>query len=84
MICGTLFLLFPIVYSKREESSQEVEGTPEYAKTRDKLLKIITGFSFERPGSLNSSLDGLISGNVNETKLAVPLYSRSENCIMTT
>ena len=76
---NTLYLLFPIVYTKREESSQdkevEVEGTPEYAETREKLLKIITGFSFQRPGSPNSSLDGVISGNVNETKLAVPLNS---------
>ena len=77
---NTLYLLFPIVYTKREESSQdkevEVEGTPEYAETREKLLKIITGFSFQRPGSPNnSSLDGVNSGNVNETKLAVPLNS---------
>ena len=76
---NTLYLLFPIVYTKREESSKdkevEVEGTPEYAETREKLLKIITGFSFQRPVSSNSSLDGVISGNVNETKLAVPLNS---------
>ena len=75
---NTLYLLFPMVYTKREESSQdkevEVEGTPEYAETREKLLKIITGFSFQRPGSTNS-LEGVNSGNVNETKLAVPLNS---------
>ena len=75
---NTLYLLFPMVYTKREESSQdqevEVEGTPEYAETREKLLKIITGFSFQRPGSTNS-LEDVNSGNVNETKLAVPLNS---------
>ena len=76
---NTLYLLFPIVYTKREESSKdkevEVEGTPEYAETREKLLKIITGFSFQRPTSTTNSLESVNFGNVNETRLAVPLNS---------
>ena len=75
---NTLYLLFPVVFIKREQSSRdrevEVEGTPEFAETRQKLLKIITGFRFQRPRS-NSPLEGGSTGNVNETKLAVPLNS---------
>ena len=66
---NTLYLLFPSVYLKREESGWEmeveVEGTAKYTEIKEKLLTIVTGFCFPRS---RPRLD-----KYKETILAVPL-----------
>ena len=64
---NTLYLMFPHVYFQREEMGEvgvgvEVAGTPEFVEIKEKLLTIVTGFSYS--ASVSTS---------QETKLGVPL-----------
>ena len=67
---NTLYLMFPSLYFQREEMDEvgvEVAGTPEYVEIKEKLLTIVTGFSYS--GCKVSPL----SSPAQETKLGVSL-----------
>ena len=66
---NTLYLMFPSVYFQREEAGEvgdcEVAGTPEFVEIKEKLLTIVTGFSYSAAKAVSSASQ--------ETKLGVPL-----------
>ena len=46
---NTLYMLFPCVHNQRGEATEvEVEGTPEFTEVKEKLLKVLAGFTFSR------------------------------------
>ena len=70
---NTLYLMFPSVYFQREEMGEagvEVAGTPEFVEIKEKLLTIVTGFSY--------SGSKVVCPASRETKLGVPLNASKQ------